>query len=128
LISKEDYKQRLTEIIRLDGRYEREAYNFVLMSINFSITVIVRRNTITAKELLDGMRIYSLEKFGPMSRMVMEHWGVFSCKDFGEIVLNLINKGIVEGAIEHVVEEFEEVGFDFTEAFEEPYRDFSKDN
>lgn len=124
MISKEDYRNRIAQILDEDSRYQREVYNFLVMAINYSVSVLIRSESVTAKELLEGIRVYGLERFGPMTKTVMEHWGINSCRDFGEAILNLIKKGVILGPLDNVVEEFDAESFDFIEAFEKPYQNF----
>src|SRR2546422_8271263 len=43
---------------------------------------------VSGQELLDGIREYALQLFGPMTLTVLEEWGIKRCEDFGEIVFN----------------------------------------
>jgi uncharacterized repeat protein (TIGR04138 family) len=45
--------------------------------------------------LLEGIREYALERFGPMTLTLMDHWNIRKCRDFGEIVFNLVEHGIL---------------------------------
>ena len=46
-------------------------------------------------ELLGGVRDLALQEFGLMARTVFRMWGVNSTADFGEIVFNLIDAGLM---------------------------------
>ena len=70
--------------------------------------------------MLDGLRVYSLDQFGPLTRTVLESWGVSRCEDFGEIVFNLIEYGILSKTDEDKKEDFAST-YTFTAAFEEPF-------
>ena len=45
---------------------------------------------VSGQELLDGIRRFALNQFGPMVVTVFEEWGVHNCRDFGEIVFNMV--------------------------------------
>ena len=33
----------------------------------------------TGQELLEGIRLYALERYGPMALMLLQEWGVQAC-------------------------------------------------
>ena len=47
------------------------------------------------KELLQGIAELAAEQFGPMAPTVFIRWGVRETGDFGEIVFNLIDAGLL---------------------------------
>ena len=75
---------------------------------------------LSGQELCEAIRLYALEQFGYMAKSVLNHWGVQSTKDFGEIVFNLIEIGQMRKTSEDRREDFKKV-FDFEEGFR---RDF----
>ena len=50
---------------------------------------------VTGQELLDGIRLYALDQFGPMAITVLEEWGIRSCADFGEMVFEMIEVSLL---------------------------------
>ena len=46
---------------------------------------------ISGQELLEGIKQYALERYGPMAFELFKTWGVNNCKDFGNIVFNLVD-------------------------------------
>jgi uncharacterized repeat protein (TIGR04138 family) len=75
---------------------------------------------ISGQELADGVRKLALEQYGPMARTVLEHWGIHSTKDLGEIVFTLVDMGLLTKRDEDSQEDFHDV-FDFEEVFELDY-------
>ncbi|NIY14277.1 MAG: hypothetical protein GWM98_05010, partial [Nitrospinaceae bacterium] len=52
-----------------------------------------RERHLSGQELLEGIRNFALQEFGPMSLRVLNTWGVNNTADFGEIVFNLVECG-----------------------------------
>jgi uncharacterized repeat protein (TIGR04138 family) len=75
---------------------------------------------VTVQQLLDGIRQFALKEFGPMAATVLEEWGVTSCPDFGEIVFNMVDVGLL-GVTEQDRREHFQNGYDFTTAFRKPF-------
>lgn len=111
----------LEEISKQDSRYEVEAYNFVLLGFNYTMSKMDDQRHIGGKELLQGLRNYALEQYGPMARTVLEHWGITRAQDFGDIVFNLVDHGLLGKSETDSREDFKD-GLDFTTAFDEPFR------
>jgi len=71
---------------------------------------------LTGQELCEAIRLYAIEQFGYMAKSVLNHWGIQSTKDFGEIVFSLIEIGQMRKTPGDRREDFKEV-FDFEEGF-----------
>ncbi|MCB1195218.1 hypothetical protein KDK77_03450 [bacterium] len=112
------------EITQKDNRYEIEAYNFVLLGLNYTMSTLDKPRHITGKELLEGIRVYALEQFGPMARTVLEHWGITCSEDIGEIVFNLVEHELLGKNQNDSKEDFRGV-YDFHEAFDKPFKLFN---
>src|SRR3989338_159101 len=85
----------LLKVLNKDRRYSPESYSFVMAALDFTAKRLKRKGHMTGQELLDGIRDYALEQFGPLVRTVFEHWGIKETNDFGEIVFNMIGAGIL---------------------------------
>ena len=68
---------------------------------------------ITGQELLDGIRQFALQQFGPMTVTVFEEWGVKTA-DFGDIVFNMVE-------ISLLAKTDKDSRDDFTDAFRKPF-------
>jgi uncharacterized repeat protein (TIGR04138 family) len=66
------------------------------------------------------VRDLALERFGPMARTVLEHWGIRATADLGDLVFALVECGVLIKQDEDVMEDFHDV-FDFDEVFERDY-------
>ncbi len=62
----------------------------------------------------------ALDRYGPMARTVLEHWGIHTTEDIGDIVFAMVDFGILTKQDEDRREDFRDV-FDFAEAFEQDY-------
>lgn len=121
MISKEDYRKRIDEIVKNDTRYHREAYSFTVMALNYAVLVLYKTKEISAAEMVEGIKAYGLEKFGPMCRAVFEYWGLYSSTDFALVIYNLIDQSVVVGDKESILGDFEKHTFDFKTELEKPY-------
>ena len=120
----------LDVIVGKDQRYARDAYHFIRESLDFTQKLISKENKgkvrhVTGQELLDGIRQHALTQFGPMTVTVFGEWGITNCKDFGEMVFNMVESGLLAKTEKDSRDDFQE-GYDFTEAFDKPFWPASK--
>ncbi len=114
------------ELIRAkDPRYDRQAYLFVREALDFTQKKISKENRgrirhVSGQELLEGIRDYALTQFGPMAMMVLQEWGVKACEDFGDIVFNMVDIGLLAKTEKDSRADFGG-GYDFYDAFRKPY-------
>ncbi len=100
--------------------YKPEAYGFALAVLHHTLAKLSKRRHISGQELLEGIRAYALEQFGPMARTVLNYWGIRDTTDFGKIVFALVEAGLMQKCEEDSIEDFRG-GFDFQEAFDKKY-------
>jgi uncharacterized repeat protein (TIGR04138 family) len=55
-----------------------------------------------------------------MTMTVLEEWGVRNCRDFGEIVFNMVEIGLLAKTEKDTREDFDG-GYEFEEAFRKPF-------
>ncbi|MGH7665617.1 MAG: Minf_1886 family protein [Gemmatimonadaceae bacterium] len=103
-----------------DRRFHESAYLFVLAALEFSQTRLTDRRHIAGRELAVSCRELAMERFGVMARLVLEHWGVRSTADIGDIVFTLVDLGLLISQPNDKREEFVDV-YDFDQAFEREY-------
>ena len=119
------FEEALARIEAKDPRYQRDAYLFVREALDHTQKTIGkdargRIRHVTGQELLIGIREYALQQFGPMTKAVLEEWGVRCCPDFGEIVFNMIEVGWLAKTEKDSRADFDG-GYDFNEAFRKPF-------
>ncbi|MEO0123500.1 MAG: Minf_1886 family protein [candidate division WOR-3 bacterium] len=109
------------KIIEKDPRYKIEAYIFVLEALYYAREKFKVEKHVTGRQLLEGIKELGLKRFGPMAKMVFEYWGVKKTIDFGNIVFNMVNEGILSKTEEDKIEDFKDV-YDFEELFVKNYK------
>jgi uncharacterized repeat protein (TIGR04138 family) len=122
---------KLDELVRRDPRYAREAYEFVFAALAHAQKMLGRvppapgaadqEHHVRGPELLAGIRDLALQEFGLMARTVFRMWGVNVTADFGEIVFNLIDAGLMSKTDEDDRLDFHDV-YDLDEALTKDYR------
>jgi uncharacterized repeat protein (TIGR04138 family) len=116
-----DIYQTVERIVQKDDRYKAEAYLFVLAALKYSLRKLGRSRHLTSEELLDGIKALGIEQYGPTTRMVFEHWGVKTTEDFGQVVFNMVDAGLLRKTEEDSIEDFKGV-FDFQEEFDKKFK------
>lgn len=111
----------LQRILKTDPRYTEEAYAFLRAGLEFTVRKLDKPRHVSGQELLEGLRVFAIVQFGPMAKTVLNGWGITSTEDFGEMVFNLVDAGLLGKTDEDRREDFAG-GFDFDEAFREPFR------
>lgn len=116
-----DFDDGVKAILQRDKRFARDAYEFVREALDYTRVWMDRKGHLTGQELLEGIRRYALDQFGPMAKTVLNMWGIKSCEDFGAIVFNLVEQKVFSKTADDSMEDFRG-GYDFEEAFEKPYK------
>jgi uncharacterized repeat protein (TIGR04138 family) len=93
----------------IDTRYHPGAYEFVLNGLDFYLTTIGEKRHVTGKELSVGLLNFAFKQFGIMSLSVLNYWGINATGDFGCIVFNMIEIGLMSKQPEDSVEDFSTV-------------------
>ena len=120
-----NFDEALDVICAQDPRFARDAYHFIRESLDFTQKLISKENRgpirhVTGQELLDGLRQYALQQYGPMAVTVLEEWGVNHCRDFGDIVFNMVEHSLLAKTEKDSRDDFQN-GYDFTDAFRKPF-------
>ena len=125
-------QKEFSEIIELirkeDPRYDRQAYFFMRGALDQTVNRMKKSgllenrssNHVSGPELLEGIRDYALDQFGPLALALLNAWNVRRCADFGEIVFNLIDYGVLSKTEEDSREDFSEI-YEFDDAFSKPF-------
>lgn len=115
------FRDGIMDRIRLrEQRFDERAYLFVLSALEFCQQRLPERRHITGRELSLACRDLALDRFGVMSRIVLESWGVTSTADLGDAVFALVDLGLLMSQPTDTRDEFADV-FDFDQAFEREY-------
>jgi hypothetical protein len=124
-----DFGEIVALICKEDPRFNRRAYDFVRLGLDQTVKELRKKDSgraeksrhVTGPELLEGLRVYALDQFGPLAKTVLNAWGVRRCRDFGDIVFNLIEYNVFSKTDSDRREDFTDV-FDFDEAFVRPFQ------
>jgi uncharacterized repeat protein (TIGR04138 family) len=76
---------------------------------------------LTGQELCEALRLYALQQFGFMAISVLAQWGITKTNDFGSIVYNLIDIGLMRKSADDRQDHFNDV-YDFQTAFVENFQ------
>jgi uncharacterized repeat protein (TIGR04138 family) len=112
--------ETLGQLQRRNPRYAVEAYVFVLGGLHRKLAELDRPRHISGAELAGAVRDLAIDRFGLLARVVLEHWGVHSTEDIGEIVFLLVDHGVLAKQETDRREDFADV-FSFEEVFELEY-------
>jgi len=120
-----NFGKALEELISQDGRYTAEAYHFVREGLDFTIKLMAKPpegpgRHVSGQELLDGIRKFALQEYGPLAQTVLNKWGIKECSDVGEMVFSMVEKGILGKTEKDDKTDFSD-GFDFDDAFRKPF-------
>lgn len=121
-----NFNEVLDLIIQEDSRYERGAYFFLRQALDYTMKLHKkqegrkRESHISGQELLEGIRLFALEQYGPLAKTVFDEWGVRECSDFGELVFNLVDYGVLGKTEEDSRKDFAQ-GYHFDDAFVAPF-------
>jgi uncharacterized repeat protein (TIGR04138 family) len=117
MAERKTFEDMVDNIIAQDSTYSPEAYVFLMEALRFTQKKIKRTGHLSGAELLEGIREFGLEQFGPMTREVFSHWGVNSTEDFGKIVFNMVENKLLARTPTDSIEDFRNV-YDFKEVFD----------
>lgn len=124
-----DFSEIVALICKEDTRFDRKAYDFVRLGLDHTVKELRKKDAsraeksrhVSGPELLDGLRVYALDQYGPLTKTVLNAWGVRKCRDFGDIVFNLIEYNVFSKTENDRREDFSDI-FDFDEAFVKPFQ------
>lgn len=124
-----EFGEIVVQICKEDPRFDRKAYDFVRLGLDHTVKELRKKDAsraersrhVTGPELLEGLRAYALDQYGPLAKTVLNAWGIRRCRDFGDIVFNLIEYNVFSKTDNDRREDFSDI-FDFDEAFVKPFQ------
>lgn len=124
-----EFAEIVSLICKEDARFDKKAYEFVRQGLDHTVKELrkkegakaERSRHVSGPELLQGMRIYALEQYGPLTKTVLNAWGIKRCRDIGDIVFNLIEYNVFSKTESDRPEDFADV-YTFEDAFVKPYQ------
>ena len=112
----EDLLQKIQGLVDRSSKYKFEAYSFILSALHHTMTKLTPPRHITGREFCEGIRGYAIDQYGPMAGTVLGHWGITRTLDFGQIVFDLVEVGLMRKTEEDSLDDFKDV-YDFKDAF-----------
>ncbi len=108
------------------GPYPPEAYLFVQQGLRFTIDRIRKTDPevgedgrhVDGSELCVGLRDFARQQYGLLARTVLDCWNIRRTEDFGAIVFNMVELGLLRTSDEDRIEDFSRV-YDFDASFED---------
>ncbi len=70
-------------------------------------------------QLCLGLREYAINRYGLLAKSVLNKWGIYETRDFGNIIFALVEANLMRTTDEDCIEDFDNV-FDFDEEFAVP--------
>jgi uncharacterized repeat protein (TIGR04138 family) len=132
-------EQAMRDLLRQDRRYRFEAYQFIRDSLGYAHNHLVSSSEnlprsgeevvsrhVTGQQLCEACRLYAIEQYGYLAKIVLAKWGIRSTSDFGELVYNLIRIEQMRKSESDRREDFDDV-YDFEDAFEPCFEFVSRD-
>lgn len=118
-------KEVVKEILQKDRRYSEDSYYFINEAVHFASEYFAKpefgqERHLSGAELSEAIREFTLSEFGSMSWAVLKNWGVYSTLDFGHLVFNLIDAGVLHASPEDKLADFDNV-FDLKEDLSMPF-------
>ncbi len=126
-----DTQEVLRLICQEDARFAQNGYLFLSQALDHTVKKLDRaqkkgtQRHVSGQELLEGIREFALEQFGPLTRTVLENWGITKTEDFGAMVFNMVRFKLLGKTDSDKPEDFAN-GYDFYTAFELPFRPKNK--
>ncbi len=131
-----EFPHPLLELLAKDSRYQAEAYEFIRNALNYAhdelglgqidpddLAAAMEAKGdlpddahLSGQELCEAIRQYSISQFGFMAKTVLNSWGLKETLDFGEVVYNLIDIGMMRKSASDSKEDFAGV-YDFDSVF-----------
>ena len=121
-------KKPMDEVIREDGRYPGEAFDFLHDGMSRAVKEAHGEEAIgpgkeaadshvTGSELCLSLRDQALERWGMLAKTVLNHWNIHGTIDFGNMVYLLIQHRFMRKTETDSIEHFRDV-YDFDDAFD----------
>ena len=107
---RDSFENAVKELIHRYPQYSAEAYDFVRAGLEHASAHYSKgekASHLTAEQLYAGAFSYALSEYGPLATKVLQFWGIYSNKDFGDVVYKLIEVGVFGKQKGDTQEEFE---------------------
>lgn len=126
-------RNKIKEIIKKDARYSLQAYQFIFEALDYTTNMLGKNQHkttdvdrhVTGKQLMEGIKQYAIKHFGFMTLTVFEQWGINQDIDFGNIVFNLVESGLMGKTDKDSLDDFKN-NYDMKKVFDEEFKFIGK--
>ncbi|HHT9104809.1 MAG TPA: Minf_1886 family protein [Candidatus Wujingus californicus] len=126
-------RNKIKEIIKKDARYSLQAYQFIFEALDYTTNMLGKSQHkttdvdrhVTGKQLMEGIKQYAIKQFGFMTLTVFEQWGINQDIDFGNIVFNLVESGLMGKTDKDSLDDFKN-NYDMKKVFDEEFKFIGK--
>lgn len=108
--------REIRALVRERKRWPLDAYLFVYQAIDAAQRQVGERRHVTPRELCEGFRSLAVDHFGPLALMVCRGWQVRETADVGQMVMDMVDRGLMTKTETDRLEDFEGV-FALEDAF-----------
>lgn len=122
-----DAEAGIMAICRRDCRYAPAAYRFVMWEgIEYTTREYLKltektRRHLTGQEVCEGLRRLALQQFGFMAYDVWRSWGIRATRDWGHVIFNLCDAGLLQRTDDDKLEDFDNV-YDLEKGLKQAFR------
>lgn len=116
-------KKSIDQIASADGRYTADAIAFVYEGLGYTVRQASKdqdydqgSNHVSGQELSQGIGKLAIDKWGLLAKTVLNKWGIYNTRDFGEIVYLMIENKWMSSQPEDTIDDFNDV-YDFQKFF-----------
>jgi uncharacterized repeat protein (TIGR04138 family) len=119
-------KKSIDQIASSDGRYSADAIQFIYEGLGHTVRKMAKEDHggqphhVTGQELCWGIGSLASQKWGRLAKLVLNNWGIFSTRDFGEIVYLMIENKWMSAQPNDKIEDFDSV-YNFDQFFEKDF-------
>jgi uncharacterized repeat protein (TIGR04138 family) len=108
-------------------RYPLDAFHFVRRGLDYAVQMIHQQTEpsqeqdrhVSGQQLLEGIRLFAVQEYGRMTRVMLRRWNIHRTEDIGQIVFAMVNAGVMYATDRDSIRDFED-GYDFDTAFDVP--------
>lgn len=115
-----DSQAKFYEILDKDPRYPLAAYASIHKGLDYTMRMKKVVGHVDGQELAVGMAGYLRDEYGPFARLLLSGWGIHSTLDFGRLVFNLVESGLMRKQDTDSLEDFDSV-YEFDSIFNQPF-------
>jgi uncharacterized repeat protein (TIGR04138 family) len=111
---------RLYQVLDLYPEFPLPAYHAIHKGLDYTVRLKGEFGHVSGQELAMGMAGYLKTEYGPFAPLVLAGWNIRTTFDFGRLVFNLIEAGLMRKQDTDSIEDFLDV-YDLGEVFRPEY-------